>query len=82
MYNKGKPMKVTIKCGRKRADKHGSRRSGFRKVDTKSGKVLNHPSDFTVVKPNGKRIVYSWMYDQEAKDIQQAMTVLAKFARD
>lgn len=79
---KMKPMKVKTKCSSKRDRSHSSGKYGRYVAHSKSGKNLKAPTASVIVKHNGKRSVYCQMYEQEERDIDRAMDVLAKFAHE
>lgn len=82
MDHKVKSMKVKTKCGSKRARRHSSGEHGRYVTRSMSGKNWKAPIASVVVKHNGKKSVYCQMYEQEERDIDRAMDVLAKFAHE
>lgn len=82
MDYKVKAKKVKTKCGSKVSKNYRSRKYGTYVACSKPEWNLKTRTTSAIVKHDGKRSVYCQMYEQEERDIDRAIDVIAKFAHE
>ena len=82
MYSDLKSTKVGTRYGCKKNSNCHSKKSGAIKVQSKFRKMRKISCRPILIDFKGNHSVYCKMYDQEAKDISQAVDTLSKYAKN